>query len=121
MPKPSSRTHYLASEYDTFAMSNKIETVRTSREYTLETMAKLTGATVNQISKVERHITKNISKQFVETYSKTFNIPLQTLVVKRNEDNKDYALWEWVRNEKESLRYLQAAYYQYLRDTGKIS
>ena len=45
---------------------------------------------------------------------------LSEIVVARDPENKDYALWTWVANEKESLPYLQRAFYEYLRDKGKI-
>lgn len=120
MPKPSTRTHYMEKDFDTFAMANKIELVRTSRDYSLEAMSGIVGISATQINKIEKHLTKNISKRLVQTYHEKFGIPLSELVVKRDKENKDYALWNWINDTQESMPYLQSAFYQYLRDKGKV-
>lgn len=120
MPMPTPSTHYMEKEYDTFAMANKLKHIRTSRGYSLSYMASLIGISYNQINRIEEHNSKNISKKYVQLVSDKFSIPLSEIVVARDPENKDYALWTWIANEKESLPYLQRAFYEYLRDKGKI-
>lgn len=122
MPRPNSDTHYMKGEYDTFKIANNMRQVRIARGYSSQEMARILGISHTQLSKIETHKTTNISRATVQRMSERFVIPLSDLVVKINHetDTKDIALWNWITNEKESLPYLQSAFYQYLKDKGQI-